>query len=113
MRSARVIGSGLVSNLPGQDAGDHWAIVVYTDHPTGQPNAFFIERVDLAGRPVELPIANQPPGTPVDPEALNVDDPIEFDIGEGLFHTKVRWKGREIRQRDMSFDARDPQHTRD
>jgi hypothetical protein len=78
-------------------------VQVITDLPAGQPNAFYMDPVDLAGVPIALPLANQPEGAPVDPVAMNGGDPITFDQQDGL-HKAVTWKGRKIRQRDYSFD---------
>lgn len=87
-------------------------MLVTTDRGRGQDNAFYIDLVDLAGAPIKRPLANQPPGSPIDPEAMNIDDPITFDIKDGLLgiHTHAEWKGRKIRQRADSFDWLDPLH---
>lgn len=103
MRKAVVIEVNPLSSVPHRDAGCHPVLEVLTNLPAGDMNAFYMDKVDLDGIVIKLPLCNQPPETPVDPEALNDGDTIEFDVQDGI-HKVVLWNGRKVRQRDYSYD---------
>lgn len=105
MRTARVLSADALPNMPDQDVGAEPVIRVFTDLSAGQNNAFYMDPADFDGKPLKLPVSNQPDDALVDPDCLNRGDLVLFDVWDGPFHKRVSTKGRGFRQRGNSFDV--------
>ena len=109
MRTAHVLSADRLPNMLNQDVGAEPVILVTTDLPYGDLNSFYMDPVDLVGRPVKVSLSNQPADAPLDPEAISYKDLIIFDRQDSLLHKSVSWNGRAFRQRGYSFDISAPE----